>query len=129
MTETAKRVVRLEEGADFRDIGGSIHRLIHPATVGPTNIGLSICSLDPGEEVVLHRHDSEEAYFVIRGEGVMYPEGHREIRLRPNIAVRIRSNAIQGHRNAGEEPLVLVAALSPPLATKPELVDGPTYGA
>ena len=129
MAETTKRVVTVEEGTVFGEIGGTIHRLIHPATVGPTSIGLSLCSLAPGEEVVLHRHAPEEAYFVIQGEGVMHLEDHPEIQLRPNVAVHIPANAIHGHRNTGEEPLVLVAALSPPLTTTPELVEGPTYGA
>ena len=119
------RVVALEDGAEFHDIGGSIRRLIHPATVGQTNLGLSICSLAPGEEIVPHRHEPEEAYFVMHGEGMMQLEGHPEIRLVEGIAVHIPSNAIHSHMNTGTEPLVVVAALAPPLTSKPEVLRAP----
>lgn len=122
MSEPVTRVVTVSEGADFRDLGGTIRRLIHPSTVGPTNLGLSIAFLNPGEEVVRHRHPSEEAYFVIQGEGVMYLENHPEIQLAKNVAVYIPSNAIHGQKNTGDEPLIIVAVLTPPLTTKPEIM-------
>src|SRR5688500_15993490 len=92
MAEQAKRVVTVAEGADFREIGGTIRRLIHPSTVGPTNLGLSIVFQNPGEEVLTHRHESEEAYFVVQGEGEMHLEGHPRIKLTKNTAVFIPSN-------------------------------------
>jgi quercetin dioxygenase-like cupin family protein len=123
------RVVAFADGAEFHDIGGSIRRLIHPATVGPTNLGLSICLLEQGEEVVPHRHESEEAYFVMRGEGVMQLEGHPEIQLTEGLAVHIPSNAVHSHQNTGTGPLVVVAALAPPLTTKPEILRAPSMRA
>lgn len=125
MAKLTKRVVTVAEGSDFRDIGGTIRRLIHPDTVGTTSMGVSVCFLNPGEAVVLHRHPSEEAYFVVQGEGVMQLEGHPEIRLRKNMAVHIPGNAVHGQKNTGEEPLVIVAVLCPPLMTKPEIIDEP----
>ncbi len=121
MADSTKRVVKVAEGAVFREIGGVVRRLIHPETVGPTNLGLSVAYLNPGESVVRHRHLSEEAYFVVQGEGTMFLEGHPDIPLTRNTAVYIPSNAIHGQTNTGDEPLVIVAALSPPLTTKPEL--------
>jgi quercetin dioxygenase-like cupin family protein len=122
MNQPARRVVTVTEGVDFRELGGTVRRLIHPATVGPTNLGLSIVFMNPGEEVVRHRHASEEAYFVVQGEGVMYLEGHPDIRLVKNLAVYIPSNAVHGQKNTGDEPLIIIAALSPPLTTRPEIV-------
>lgn len=122
MSESS-RVVKVSDGADFRALGGTVRRLIHPSTVGETNLQVSTAYLSPGEEVRTHRHRPEEAYFVVQGEGEMYLEGHPRIRLRPNTAVHIPAHAVHGQRNTGDEPLVIVCALTPPLFDDVELVD------
>jgi mannose-6-phosphate isomerase-like protein (cupin superfamily) len=121
----AKRVISIHEGADYRDMGGLIKRLVHPSTVGSKNIGVSMAFLHPGEKVRRHRHDSEEVYVVVSGEGTMFLEGHPEITLKKNVCVYIPSNAEHGQTCTGDEPLVLVAALAPPLTVPPTFTEPP----
>ena len=121
--ESMKRVVSIAEGAEYREMGGVIKRLVHPSTVGSVNIGLSVAFLQPGEKVRRHRHVSEEVYFVLSGEGVMFLEDHEEIVLRKDVCVYVPSNAEHGQRCTGDEPLVLVAALAPPLTTPPTFTE------
>ncbi len=94
--KSAKRIVSIRDGADYREMGGLIKRLIHPSTVGSKNIGMSVAFLHPGEKVRRHRHDPEEVYFVLSGEGVMFLEDHPDITLTKNVCVYIPSNAIHG---------------------------------
>lgn len=107
-----KNTVKISEGIEFRKIGGFVLRLVNPATTGSINIGTSMCYLNPGEEVIQHRHEYEEAYFILSGEGTMVLEG-QTIRLEKNLSVYVPPNAMHGQKNDGEEPLVIHCALSP----------------
>jgi mannose-6-phosphate isomerase-like protein (cupin superfamily) len=123
MAETPKRVIWPREAAEFRLIGGCVKRLVHPATTGSENLGLSIVFMSPGERVVKHRHPNEEAYFIVSGTGMMTLEDHPDIQLEKNMAIYIPSNAEHSQENTGDEPLVLIAALSPPLTARPEITE------
>ena len=79
MAERARSAVRIDEGRPFDALGAPVRRLIHPKTVGSKLLGVSICLMEPGNEIRRHRHDYEEAYFVVRGRGRMYLEGEGEI--------------------------------------------------
>ena len=78
-------------------------------------IGVSIAMHGPGDRVKRHRHPYEEAYYVIKGEGVMYMEGEGEIQLRPGRSVYIPPNTIHGQVNtSAENDLWILCSLSPP---------------
>ena len=103
------------EGRDFMGLGTRVHRLVHPNTVGSKQIGVSIAMHGPGDRVKRHRHPYEEAYYVIKGEGVMYMEGEGEIQLRPGRSVYIPPNTIHGQVNtSAENDLWILCSLSPP---------------
>lgn len=103
------------EGRDFMGLGARVHRLVHPKTVGSDQVAVSIAMHRPGERVKRHRHSYEEAYYVIKGEGVMYMEGHEDIALHPGRAVYIPPNTIHGQVNTAEEgDLWILCSLSPP---------------
>jgi quercetin dioxygenase-like cupin family protein len=93
-------------------------------SVGSENLGVSICLMNPGDEVLTHRHDYEEAYYVVKGTGLMYLEGQPEIHLEPGLSVYIASGQVHGQVNNGEEPLHILCSLSPPPTegAPPELV-------
>ena len=112
-------VIRARDGMTFNTMGALVKRLVHPETVGSQNLGLSVVFMNPGEEFRQHRHPPEEAYYVIQGKGVLYLEGHGEIPLEPHVCVYIPSMAKHGQKNTGDEPLVIIAALSPALTTTP----------
>jgi len=107
-----KNTVKISEGIEFRKIGGYVLRLVNPATVGSKNIGTSMCYLNPGEEIVYHKHEYEEVYFIVSGEGTMTLEGEK-IHLEKNLSVYVPSNAMHGQKNDGQEPLIIHCALSP----------------
>jgi len=112
MSARPKTVKMPHEGREFRGLGGLVKRLVHPTTVGSINLGVSICYLNPGEQIVRHSHPNEEAYFVIRGTATMYLDGE-EFRLEPNMSVYIPPGREHGQINDGDEPLVIVCSLSP----------------
>ncbi|MHB1537681.1 MAG: cupin domain-containing protein [Solirubrobacteraceae bacterium] len=107
--------LEIGEGRDFMGLGARVHRLVHPKTVGSEQIATSVAMHGPGERVKRHRHRYEEAYYVIKGEGVMFMEGHDEIRLHPGRAVYIPPNTIHGQVNTSSDTdLWILCSLSPP---------------
>lgn len=107
-----KNTIKISEGLEFRKIGGYVLRLVNPATTGSKNIGTSMCYLNPGEEIMQHRHEYEEVYFILSGEGTMVLEGET-IHLEKNLSVYVPSNAMHGQKNDGQEPLLIHCSLSP----------------
>lgn len=107
-----KRTIKISEGPEFRAIGGYVKRLVNPKTTGSVNVGTSICYVNPGEEIILHRHEYEEIYFILEGEGTMTLEGET-IHLEKNLSVYVPSNALHGQINDGETPLIILCSLSP----------------
>jgi mannose-6-phosphate isomerase-like protein (cupin superfamily) len=107
-------VLRVEDGRLFEALGAPVRRVVHPTTVGSKLLGVSICLMAPGDEIRLHRHDYEEAYFVVEGRGRMYLEGVGEIRLEPGLSVYIPPERVHGQVNDGAEPLTIVCSLAPP---------------
>jgi quercetin dioxygenase-like cupin family protein len=108
-------VVDIGDGRDFMGLGARVHRVVHPSTVGSDQLGVSIAMHGPGERVKRHRHFYEEAYYVIKGEGMMYMEGQDEIELRPGRSVYVPPNTIHGQVNTStENDLWILCSLSPP---------------
>ncbi len=119
------RTIRLEDGIRFDGLGAEVLRLVHPDTVGSDNLGVSMCIMQPGEVVARHRHDYEEAYYIVRGRGEMTLEGHEVIRLEPGLSVYVAAGEVHGQVNDGDEPLEILCSLSPPPGEgrQPQLVD------
>lgn len=108
-------VVDIGEGRDFFGLGTRVHRVVHPRTTGSDQLAVSIAMHGPGDLVKRHRHPYEEAYYVIKGEGVMYMEGREDIELFPGRAVYIPPETIHGQLNTSEvDDLWILCSLSPP---------------
>lgn len=107
--------VDLGEGRDFNGLGVRVERLVHPKTLGSQQLGVSMAYHAPGERVKRHRHQYEEAYYVVQGTGLMYLEGVGDIELRPGRSVYIPPRSIHGQVNTSQhEPLLILCSLSPP---------------
>lgn len=105
----------LGEGRNFMALGARVERLVHPLTVGSQQLGVSIVHMAPGERVKRHRHEYEEAYYIVEGTGVMYLEGVGDIELFPGRSVYIPPQKIHGQVNTSErEQLLILCSLSPP---------------
>jgi quercetin dioxygenase-like cupin family protein len=110
-----RTVLDVGEGRDFMGLGARVHRMVHPKTTGSDQLGVSLAMHGPGERVKRHRHPYEEAYYVIKGEGVMYMEGIGEIELHPGRSVYIPPNTIHGQINTSEDSdMWILCSLSPP---------------
>jgi quercetin dioxygenase-like cupin family protein len=122
VTRTA--TITVDDGRPFYGLGAEVVRLVHPNTLGSDNLGVSLCRMAPGEAICTHRHDYEEAYFVLTGTGRMYLEDVGTIRLVPGLSVYIPSRRVHGQVNDGDEPLHILCSLSPPPqeGVTPELV-------
>ena len=114
MSESSPLVIRQEEGRLFEALGAPVWRLVHPKTVGSSQLGMSICLMAPGDEIRRHSHDYEEAYFVLRGAGSMYVEGEPPIDLEPGVAVYVPSGRVHGQVADRGQPLDIILALTPP---------------
>jgi quercetin dioxygenase-like cupin family protein len=114
MPERRSLALRIEDGRPFDALGAPVRRLVHPKTVGSQLLGVSICLMEAGDEVRRHRHSYEEAYFVVRGRGLMYLEGEGEIRLEPGLSVYVPPERVHGQVNDGDEPLHILCSLAPP---------------
>ena len=109
----SKKLVEIQEGQNYLEIGGLVKRLVHPKITGSENLGMSIAYLHPGEKIKPHSHNFEEAYFVLQGKGEMTIDGE-VFRLKKNLSVYIPRNSVHTHINDGDEPLITICALSPP---------------
>jgi quercetin dioxygenase-like cupin family protein len=108
-------VIDVGQGRDFHGLGVRVERLVHPRTLGSDRLGVSMAHMAPGERVKRHRHDYEEAYFVVQGEGVMYLEGVGDIELRPGRSVYVAPGRIHGQVNTSDDTeLHILCSLSPP---------------
>lgn len=128
MAEPATAVVSRDEGRRFDALGAPVFRLVHPKTVGSVGLGVSLCVMEPGQEVRRHRHEYEEAYYVLRGSGLMYLQGHDPIRLEPGLSVYVASNRVHGQVNDGDSTLEILCSLAPPPGEGdvPQFVDDAT---
>jgi quercetin dioxygenase-like cupin family protein len=107
--------VDVGEGREFLALGSPVERLVHPNTVGSRELGVSIVVMAPGDRVKRHRHEYEEAYYVIEGEGVMYLYGVGDIPLVPGRTVYIPPLTIHGQVNTSSDAeLRILCSLSPP---------------
>lgn len=108
-----KKLVRFDEGIEVRHLGCMVKRLIHPRTTGSENIGLSVAIVEHGEEIKVHSHGFEEAYFVTEGNALIRI-GSEEFNVRAWDAVYVPVNTDHWTLNTGKGRLVLICALSPP---------------
>jgi mannose-6-phosphate isomerase-like protein (cupin superfamily) len=107
-------LIKIRDGEDYRGRGILIKRLVHPATVGSDQLTVSIAYHNPGEEVAEHKHVYEEAYFVLQGEGMMTVGDTPKFHVTENDCIYTPSNVNHWTKNTGDEPLVILCAITPP---------------
>ena len=107
-------LIKVRDGVDFRGRGVLVKRLVHPTTLGSKNLAVSVAFHGPGEQVQRHKHDYEEAYFVVQGEGVMTVGDSEEFTITRYDCVYTPADTYHWTKCSGDEPLVLVCAITPP---------------
>lgn len=98
------------DGAPMQQSGGGVRdlKLVYPETgLEARTLCLGVVEIDPGHHSPLHRHNCEEVYYVVQGEGELESDGVRHA-LRPGAAALNRPNAVHRVWNTGSETLRLV---------------------
>jgi mannose-6-phosphate isomerase-like protein (cupin superfamily) len=119
-----RAVIEVKDGIEFRGLGALVKRVIYPELTGVKGATLAIVYINPGEEIKLHSHPEEELYYIISGTGTVTLDDE-EHPVGPGTAVYIAGNRVHGQRPTGNEPLYMVAVITPPFqpGARPNLVE------
>ena len=94
--------------------GSRILELIRPEREGSRNLNLARAVIDSGKSTIRHRHrQSEEAYYVLSGEGVLEIGAVIE-RVAPGDARLIPSGVEHRVTCVGAQPLAILCVCAPP---------------
>jgi mannose-6-phosphate isomerase-like protein (cupin superfamily) len=84
-----------------------------------TRLAVTWVEAPPGSEQPSHRHEeSEQAYVIVRGRGLMKVADERREVTRGTL-VLIPPGSLHSIESVGDEPLVYVSATVPPFAIAP----------
>ncbi|WP_306120725.1 MULTISPECIES: cupin domain-containing protein [unclassified Roseitalea] len=98
------------DGAPMQQKSGGVRdlKLVYPETgLDAQTLCMGVVEVDPGEHSPMHRHNCEEVYYVISGEGELESEGKR-YPLKAGGAAFNRPNTPHRVWNTGTETLQLV---------------------
>jgi len=98
------------DGSAMQQASGAVRdlKLIYPETgFDAMTLCLGVVEIDPGHHSPLHRHQCEEAYYVVRGSGELESDGRRHS-LTPGCAVLNRPGVVHRVFNTGDDTLQLV---------------------
>ena len=91
-----------------------IREILHPDSSSVRHQSLAEATLPSGARTQAHFHpQSEEIYFVLRGEGILRIEGTQSI-LKPGHAVAIAPGVRHQMENRGRGELVFLCCCAPP---------------
>jgi len=74
---------------------------------GARQMSLGLAELDPGSEPPVHRHEVEEGYYVLAGQGFLVLDGE-DVPLRPGGFALTPARTWHTIRNTGSDLLKLV---------------------
>ena len=109
--------------AQHRLIGSGASGKTDPNAIPAEHFTLSIMFVPPGQGNAAHRHEVEEAFFILQGKVLVFFEdgagGRVETVLGPWDCVSCPADVIHGFQNVGLEPAYLQVMLG---RAKPELM-------
>lgn len=106
-------IVRSKQTAAQRTTGGlTSHVLLEKGDGADSRLAITWVDVAPGGEQKPHRHEPEQAYVIVRGQGRMVVDGtERDVGARDLVFVP--PNGLHGIRNTGEQTLTYVSAATP----------------
>lgn len=109
-----ENLFRTRDAVDAEELPRGIHHwLSSPETTGSEQLITVRVEVEPGNGHPFHRHPNmEEIIYVLSGRAEQWLEEESKI-LEKDEAVFIPENLVHATFNAGEEPLVFLAILSP----------------
>lgn len=110
-----RNIIRLEDAPTRKALGGTLKSIFGPDNVGAKNFRFSISYFDPKEGLQVHIHpESEEVYYVISGEGIVYLGlEKKEIPIQPGMSLYIDAGTPHGVTNTGREKLLIAFFVAP----------------
>ena len=97
--------------------------LCRPGLTEARDLQLVRVTMPPGKGHAFHRHPAmEEIIYVVAGRAEQWVGRDRRV-LGPGEIAHIPKDVVHGTYNAGNEPLVFLAILSPAIFDGPALVD------
>ncbi|HDI46806.1 MAG TPA: cupin domain-containing protein [Candidatus Methanomethylia archaeon] len=112
----AKYVVSIDETRTFVPPGHvkcTTRALLEEANVGCKNFSMFRSEFDVGGIAEPHTHPFEQAYYVLRGEGII-TIGDQEFKVKEGDSVYCPPNISHAVKNTGNEPLWLLVVNAPP---------------
>ena len=115
-------ILRKNSAPRYQRDGITSWLLVAESTAGARHLTTSLVEMSPGGRQHLHRHATEQSYFIISGEGLMQV-GEQTERVQPGDTVFIHSDTVHGLINDGSVVLMYLSAGSPPFGreSEPEL--------
>ena len=105
---------RLKESPRQHRGGQVSYLLLSSGDAGSENFLITWIEGDPGSEQAQHSHsDSEQAYVIVEGHGLMRVAGEEQ-EVSAGTLIFVPTGAPHSIRNTGEGKLVCVTATSPP---------------
>lgn len=90
-----------------------IIEIFHPNNSEIKNQSLALAVVAPQKRTKLHHHkNSEEVYFVLEGDGIIYLDG-KEFKAEKNNAVLIKTGLKHNIKNTGSKELKFLCISSP----------------
>jgi len=112
----AKYVIPMDETRSFVPPGHvkcNTRVLLEEANVGCKNFAMFRSEFDVGGIAEPHTHPFEQAYYVLRGEGIV-AIGDQEFKVKEGDSVYCPPNIPHAVKNTGNEPLWLLVVNAPP---------------
>lgn len=143
--KTAGKVVSIGpdeilDGAPMQQEHGGVRdlKLVYPETgLDARTLCMGLVEIDPGQSSPMHRHNCEEVYYVLAGQGELELEGNRYPLVANGCSLQ-RPNEIHRVHNTGTETLrllviagIMLVPLWPkwPTETPYEVFEGTTRNA
>jgi putative monooxygenase len=105
---------RIEDTTTITSRGGEINILISPTTVGSNHLVMGYSQVGVNERVTPHVHDySEEAFFVLEGQGRIYFDQNDFIDFTSGEAVLVPQGKPHWIQNTGSHVMKVIFAVSP----------------
>ena len=84
------------------------------------DLSANIVYIAPGGILEPHRHENEEVYIIVEGNGIGYFGLEQPVEIKKDMFLHFPSNAIHGIKNTSASMMKIVTVNSPPVGHIPE---------
>ena len=88
------------------------HILLQQGSYPGTQLAITWVDVAPGARQLPHRHEPEQVYVIIQGQGIMQVDGDQQV-VSSGDMVYIPPNSLHGINNQSDEKLTYISASTP----------------